>query len=1179
MKSQPDHEAALKETIRDRRAVIVAGTGVTIAASVDPATGKPHPQASWAGLLEDGLEWLKAHGLIPESAAKAHLELLGTRPQTHHFISAAEDVTSRMGGATSTHYAAWLKRTVGSITAHDRSVLDALDALRVHGNLLATTNYDGLLLGDGPRLAPVTWLDAGALIGVVRSRDLDRIIFLHGHWQEPESVVLDWKSYDRIVRDDRYREDLAAFWKTSIWVYVGCGVNGLSDPDFGLLLDRYGRRERVAGHWDYCLVRNDQRGEFQAQFDTNGYNIRAIPFGKNHADLPGYLRSLLPAPSAPPSPAAATVAHSPKSGIIPTPPAFYAEPDYIASHKFVGRTSQLLDLNDWASPTDPTNLLLFDAIGGNGKSMLTWEWATKYATTIRTDWAGRFWYSFYERGAVMADFCRRALAYITGRPLVELEKGETAELAKELLQHLHRRPWLIILDGLERVLVAYHRIDAAEVPDEEANAPTDKVLNRNPCDTIREEDGELLRSLAGATPSKILVSSRLAPRVLLNPSGQPIPGAKRITLPGLRPAEAGELLRSCDITGDSVHIQDYLAQNCDNHPLVIGVLAGLIVNYMPDRGNFDAWLADTGPEGGAILNLASLNLIQRRNHILLAALDALPEASRQLLSTLALLSESVDYETLAAFNPHLPPEPEEAKVPEPPASGPRGKRESPARRAQAKRNHNASRAPQEGIQQALKAWRESPEYREASSKLADTVRDLEQRGLLQYDSRTRRHDLHPVVRGVAAGGMKIRDRERYGRRVVDHFSALTHSPYKDARTLEDVAPGLHIVRTLLKLGRLQESANAYRDDLSNALLFSLEAHVEVLSLLRPFFPAGWGDLPQEVDQMVASYLTHMAAIALSGCNEPELALAAMGAGLQSDLERERWDWASVGLYNMAASLSDQNLPAKSLHATNLVIELDSVLDSKGRLFKSRLSLYLCRSKIGRREAAEETWRLLGPIGHRWSRAWYRHGDAEGCFAVAQFWLGTLHENHLTAAAGLAEKDNNRATLRALHRLRGTWRLAQKEWRLAAASFEEAVRMARERRLPDNEAEAGLALAKFHLGRLGTADEIRLEAERLERQRNPHHRYLALLWRAIGDNAEAEKQALAAYKWAWADGEPYVNRYELTKTTELLQEMNVPVPVLPPYDPAKDEPFPWEADVRAAIDKLRAEKDVKEHKAD
>jgi hypothetical protein len=118
---------------------------------------------------------------------------------------------------------------------------------------------------------------------------------------------------------------------------------------------------------------------------------------------------------------------------IPKPPAFYAEPDYIGSHKFVGRESQLAELSDWAKPADPTNLLLFEAIGGNGKSMLTWEWTTNHATKVRSDWAGRFWYSFYERGAIMADFCQRALAYMTGRPLEEFQKKKTTELEDQLL--------------------------------------------------------------------------------------------------------------------------------------------------------------------------------------------------------------------------------------------------------------------------------------------------------------------------------------------------------------------------------------------------------------------------------------------------------------------------------------------------------------------------------------------------------------------------------------------------------------------------------------------------------------------------------------------------------------------------------------------------------------------------
>ena len=70
-------------------------------------------------------------------------------------------------------------------------------------------------------------------------------------------------------------------------------------------------------------------------------------------------------------------------------------------------------------------MLLFEAIGGTGKSMLTWEWITRHATAVRTA-TGRalFWYSFYERGAVMADFCRRALAYMTRRPLASSRRSK-----------------------------------------------------------------------------------------------------------------------------------------------------------------------------------------------------------------------------------------------------------------------------------------------------------------------------------------------------------------------------------------------------------------------------------------------------------------------------------------------------------------------------------------------------------------------------------------------------------------------------------------------------------------------------------------------------------------------------------------------------------------------------------
>ena len=808
--------------------------------------------------------------------------------------------------------------------------------------------------------------------------------------------------------------------------------------------------------------------------------------------------------------------------LIPTPPAFYAEPPYIGSHDFVGRKAQLEILSDWASPADSHPVLLFEAIGGAGKSLLTWEWTTKHAASVRQDWAGVFWYSFYERGAIMADFCRRALAYMTGQPLEELRKKKTPELTEQLLHQLQARPWLLIFDGLERVLVAYHRFDAAQLTDEQAADATDQIAHRDPCAAIRPEDDDLLRALAGVSPSKLLLTSRLIPRVLLNLASQPIPGVLRERLPGLRPADAEALLCACGINGTSKDIQNYLKTHCDCHPLVTGVLAGLINDYLPDRGNFDSWAAD--PVGGVKLNLAELNLVQKRNHILHAALATLPEKSSQLLSTLALLSESVDYPTLTALNPHLPPEPDKAE----------------------------------------KTWKPDEE-------LGKTVRDLERRGLLQYDAQAQRYDLHPVVRGIAAGRLLKEEKERYGQRVLDHFSQQAHSPYEQAETLEDVRDGLHVVRTLLRMGRHRQAGDAYNGDLANALHFNLEAYVEILSLLRPFFPNGWATLPNGLGFQNDTYISNHAAIALKYTGELEEALAVYGTVVLAHIERENWSILRISLSNISVSLVDKNRLAKQERCLLLALDLSAHLYREEDLFRARLYRFEQLARIGKWTDAEAMWQLLDAMGRNWPRYTYRPGEAEYGYAFFRFWQGDMTEEHLTRAEELTKKGRDRETIRALHRLRGQWQLEQSRYSLAAESLHEAVRMARAVGQTDAKSEALLALARFYLNDLSNPCD---EAERLSMYRKLSHLIIAELWLAIGDREQATKHALDAYKWAWADGEPYVRRYELNKARALLEQLGADIPDLPPYDPAKDEKLPWEDEVAAAIEKLRAEKEAK-----
>jgi hypothetical protein len=877
---------------------------------------------------------------------------------------------------------------------------------------------------------------------------------------------------------------------------------------------------------------------------------------------------------------------------LPAPPAFYASPDYIGRTTFIGRQAQLQLLNAWAQAADPTSVLLFEAIGGTGKSMLTWEWTTKHATNVRGDWAGRFWYSFYEKGAVMRGFCQHALAYMTRQPLEAFANKSTAEMGDQLLVALRQKPWLLILDGLERVLVAYHRLDAAELRDEELDFPTDKILDRNPCEAIRDEDTDLLRALAAARPSKILISSRLIPRVLLNPAGLPIPGVTPpLKLPGLDDADAEQLLRSCGVDGTSADIRYYLNTYCGNHPLVIGVLAGLINAPGPHRGNFDGWAAD--PAYGAKLNLASLDLIQSRNHILHAALEALEPASRQLLSTLALLSSAVDYETVAAFNPHLPPEPEEVEVPENPENPESAsnrllwKLMPDEKKANRRREYEDALAKRKAYEQAVQEWRESAAVRQAAKQLSHTVADLEQRGLLQYDRRAHRYDLHPVVRGVAAGNLKPEEQKRYGQKVVDHFNTLPASSYATARSIEDVESGLQVVRTLLKLGHFQQAADAYFGDLSRALLFNLEAHVELLSIARPFFPMGWACMATEVDPMAALALSNDAAIALANSGERRKAIIIYYSSILHVLSDQDLTLAIKAfllcnrIRNLTLILNDHGRLAAASRLIGFTHNIETILEfeKEDDIFTNLLGRFSLQSNLAQWPAAAETWQLLDPMGRKWSRRVYRQGYAEFLFARAQFWQGHLQEEHLSTAATLAEQDRNRSTIRNVHALRGDWRLEQGAWAQAAASFSQAVAMAREVRRVDEASETGLALAKVHLHQL-TGDEAHSEAQRLAQlrhfaDRSLANRYLARLWQALGELNQAKHHALAAYTLCWADGEPYVYRYGLTKAAELLHELGVPLPNLPPYDPAKDEPFPWEADLRAFIAARRAEQAAKQ----
>jgi tetratricopeptide (TPR) repeat protein len=863
---------------------------------------------------------------------------------------------------------------------------------------------------------------------------------------------------------------------------------------------------------------------YQSFDDLNDFTLKAT---RAAANLRRFLEDHEPA-EATPAPARAATKQAKQeraASTIPIPPAFYSEPPYIGSHRFVGRRDQLDTLNEWALPADSHAVLLYEAIGGSGKSMLTWEWVRNHAPKVPQEWAGRFWYSFYERDGRIADFCQHALAYMTGQPLDELKKQKTTQLIAPLLSELQSKPWLLVLDGLERVLVAYHRIDAAQLRDEEAGR-TDIMAQRDPCAAIRPEDDDLLRLLATAAPSKLLITSRLVPRVLLNVANQPIPGVRREVLPGLRPQDAEDMFVASGVRGDSAAIQAFLKSHCDCHPLTVGALAGLVVHYMRDRGNFDTW--SRAAEGAGALNLAELDLVQKRNHILTASIRALQDDSRRLLAILALLSKAIDYNTIEALKPFV-----ETRL--------KGRR---------------------GLTADMTSTTTAP-----TARLSAAIKDLERRGLLQYDAQARQYDLHPVVRAVAADSLERNERMTLGQRVVDHFSGRPRPPFDHESTHEDLDGAINLMRAFAQIDKLADAANVYVE-FSSVLLNNLEAYAEIVTLLRPFFADGWGKVTPKIAPLLGGYLTNSIAIALGRLGEVDAETAALEVALNISLEHKSLGNVSTGLGSVAMCYLDNRRLATAYRLEGLSVDLAALIDDPMRLFHERVQLFALLAELGRWPEAEGCWEQLDSMGRNWDSRFNAPGTAERHFAFARFYQNRLTEADLIRAELLVRTAHSRVNMRHLHRLRGEWLLTQRRWGAAAASLHEAVAMAQAVGVRVTASETLFTLARYHLGQLV---EPRRTAAALAAARSPFDLGLARLWLAIGDRSEATRHALKAYKWAWADGEPFVYRYYLNESEALLKELGAEIPSLSPYDPASDPPLPWEKDVIGMIERLRQEK--------
>lgn len=788
---------------------------------------------------------------------------------------------------------------------------------------------------------------------------------------------------------------------------------------------------------------------------------------------------------------------------LPEPPNLLAVPEFVSEQAFVGRWTELVWLDEWAASADP--LMIVEAIGGAGKSALAWQWLTKRARKAIPGLAGAIWYSFDEGGADMSRFAAYALAYITQRPLEEFRGRKTSDLARPLLIELHKRPYLLVLDGFERVLVAYHRFNPSQVRDDQVNSDADHRAS------IKPADAELLRQLAAAAPSRILVTSRLMPADIVNRAGRPFDGVQHRNLRGMDPDDALRLMRDLGIGGNEAAMRRYLTDNFDNHPLMLGIIAGLVNDYIKDPGNFDRWADD--PQGGAGLHFSSLQIEQRHSHILAGALNGLQPGVRRLLSQISAFSDAVAFETVEALNP-FPDLPQ----------------------------------------------------------LVAALRELERRGLLHWDRRQNSYDMHPVVRGYAFDILEQPEQTDISNRIVDHFRSKPGDRYENARTLADVQQSIQIFRALVHAGRLDDAAEFFAGDFSDALYFSIEASHDILALLRPLFRDGFQKPPVGVaNPHQHAYLLTSAVGALRDLGRFSEALEALVTALRIYFEQADRGATITNLRNLGAILFDNNCLAQAKAALEVALEFAEAIEDHEAQASSYLYLMNHYRRMGRFEEAKAAYEAFQRLPVPPSSATYRPGWIENEYCWLRFHQQSLTGKLLDDSEAAARAANNRSSMRNLTGLRGEWALLGGDLPTAESYFERLIEMAQAVGLPAAAYEARLGLILARSGDRKRAKEIcdRLH-ELADSSSNPNSPNLELAeaYLELEDYEKARQHIRPAYKMAWADGPPYSRWWELNRCRTVLQSLGEPEPTLPPYDPARIKPVPYEAEIRALIVKLK-----------
>ncbi len=776
---------------------------------------------------------------------------------------------------------------------------------------------------------------------------------------------------------------------------------------------------------------------------------------------------------------------------VPEPPNPYIAHPYTLSQTrdLVGRQEELNALTDWvATPGSKpygSTIFCFVAIGGMGKSALTWKWFQDIAPEEMKPLTGQMWWSFYESDAGFENFLNRALCYASDRAEDEVRKLAWQDRENELLRHLTEKPYLLVLDGLERILLAYHRMDASRLADDDYDEQTANYVADTvglPPSAAQSFTGQhrlrqsidpradnFLRRLSQVTESRILISTRLYPLALQLPTRNPRPGCFAYFLSGLQDDDAIGLWRALGAKGSRQELVP-IFRSFESHPLLVQALAGQVARDRKTPGDFTAWQT-AHPQ----FNPTKLPLEKRKSHILQHALAGLDDDVREVLNTLVAFRMPATYDTLEAL-----------------------------------------------------LVGESRTYAQAQ-ELDKGLNELEDRGLIGWDREANRYDAHPIVRGVVWQLAGKKDQDMVYSAIEAHFEPMDVPDQYSVTSLDDLAPAIERYHTLVGLGRYDDAYNLFQHRLSDATLYRLAAHRERIAWLEGLFPNGTDELPKLIWSSAQAYVLNTLAFSYKNSGQPARSIPLYRRQHELQEKEGEHNNLAIGMTNLGDTYLDTGAlrSAASISRQALVLcrEINDTFWEGACLFTLGRNL----GAAGNKGTTLLVLRRAQNIRLKMNR---RQGEGLASAFLAEL---ALYQGDINSAVRLAnhawqladdrkyERDFIRAAL-----LQGRAALGSGDIERAEERLHHALSRARAASVVEFELPALIAIAELAFAREQYAearnglDDVWEAAERGPypiRQADAFN-LLASIARAEGDQEGAIDAATKAYRAAWCDGPPW-----------------------------------------------------------